>query len=69
MEDSAVQGLLERLNSDPLLQRKLMEIIWPEEDPSGNDQGQQHSSLAESQANEALHHPGDQLRGTTQGAW
>ena len=41
-----------------------MEIIWPEEDPSGNDQGQQNSSLAESQANEALHHPGDQLQVT-----
>ena len=60
MEDVAIQSLFDRLNNDPSLRRKLVEVIWPGEDLPGDDQPQ-HNNLAGNQRDGTSPHPENQL--------
>ena len=44
MDDTAIQGLLDKLKSDPSLQRKLVEALQPGEDPPGDHHSQPSNS-------------------------
>jgi len=54
MDDTAIQSLLDKLKSDPLLRRKLVEALQPGEDPPGDYYSQPSNSVGNLETHETL---------------
>ena len=53
----AIQGLLDKLKSDPSLRRKLVEALQPGKDPPGDHHSQPSNSTGNLETHEALFLP------------